>query len=269
MDEMGQHTMDRRSTFVGIAVVLLIVFVTYMAMDLFTGSTETPAASTVTAAQQVEGEGDKSRADGPGLVTTAETSTPAPSTVPSPTTAPLPTPTVVPAESAADVAVKVVGLGDDWLYADADALDESLVSVFAPEELGRLRTLMMNEGVGLMRTALATAPSQDPTWFFTQALSVAVIEENPSEAHVQVWAVEIFSREQISAPTSTWTLHDLDLVQIDGRWLVSGWTTSPGPVPRTSLQDEPANAAQFHAELFEHTRVDRAAFEATTKAESR
>jgi len=189
-------------------------------------------------------------------------------TTQAPTSTTLPNPTPV-AESAVDVAVKVVGLGDDWLYADADQLDQSLAAVFAPNDLDRLRTLMLNEGVGLMRTALATAPSQEPTWFFTQPLSSQVVEQSQDRAHVQVWAVEVFSREQISAPTSTWTLHDLDLVLIDGRWLVSGWIASPGPVPRNNAQDEPANAAQFHAELFEHTRVERAAFAATTKAQTK
>jgi len=133
-------------------------------------------------------------------------------------------------------------------------------SVFAPDSHDALRTVVLNEGVGLMRTALATAPTQEATWFFTQPLSAAVLVDSGEEAVVQVWDVSVFSREGVSEPTATWTIHDVELVNIDGHWLVSDWQSKPGPVPATHLRHQPSSAEVFTAKLFEHRRVDRANF---------
>lgn len=161
-----------------------------------------------------------------------------------------------PQRSAEETAVHVAGLADDWLYASAEDFERSMRSVFAPDHHEELRAIVLNHGVGLMRTALATAPSQEATWFFTQPLSTAVVQESSALAVVQVWDVSVFSREGVSEPTATWTMHEVELVSVDGRWMVSDWQSKPGPVPRTHQLQDPSRADVLTAKLFEHHRVD-------------
>lgn len=170
--------------------------------------------------------------------------------------------------AAVERAVLAVELSDDWLYASPAALEASMRSVFASQHYDLLRSRVLDEGVGLMRTALATAPSQEPTWFFTQALSAALIEMTATTATVQVWEVSVFSREQISEPNATWTLHDVELVLESAQWMVSGWQSNPGPAPQVDVRQSAATAAELNAELFVHRRVGVTDFEATTVAES-
>jgi len=162
--------------------------------------------------------------------------------------------------SAEEMAVYVAGLSDDWLYASAEDFESSMRSVFAPEHHDELRTMVVTKGVGLMRTALATAPTQEVTWYFTQPLSAAVIEETHVTSLVQVWEVSVFSREGVAEPTSSWTLHDVELAKTAGEWLVSDWQSKPGPVPHTHRRSEPLSAEVLTAKLFDHHRVDRPDF---------
>lgn len=169
--------------------------------------------------------------------------------------------------SAEETALAVAGLADDWLYATPEDFERSMKAVFAPAHHDELRTMVLTQGVGLMRTALATAPTQEATWYFTQPLSAAVLQGTDDESVVQVWEVSVFSREGVSEPTSSWTLHDVELVKIDGQWLVSDWQSKPGPVPRTHRRSEPSSAEVLTAKLFNHHRVDRADFTNVTMIE--
>ena len=48
---------------------------------------------------------------------------------------------------------------------------------------------------------------------------------------VEVWTVTVFVAEGESPAPEEWSTIQLEMVQIDGRWLVDGWEATPGPSP--------------------------------------
>lgn len=59
----------------------------------------------------------------------------------------------------------------------------------------------------------------------------ATAEASSSTAIVRVWSVLVVALPAAKLSRQAWRTVTLDMVLVDGRWLVDNWSSSPGPTP--------------------------------------
>ncbi|HUF99817.1 MAG TPA: hypothetical protein VMM60_16945 [Ilumatobacter sp.] len=64
-----------------------------------------------------------------------------------------------------------------------------------------------------------------------QPLRTRVVTEDAAAATVDVWSVLVVAPPGASTARVMWRTVTVELLLIDGLWLVDGWTSTPGPTP--------------------------------------
>ena len=59
----------------------------------------------------------------------------------------------------------------------------------------------------------------------------ATVEATATGAQVRVWSVLVVAAPGVGPGRQVWRTVTLDMVDAGGRWLVDGWTSTPGPSP--------------------------------------
>jgi len=67
-------------------------------------------------------------------------------------------------------------------------------------------------------------------------VAFSVRSSGPERAEVRIWGMSLLVIEGRTAATEVWSTNTFDLSWEAGRWRVSGWARSPGPVPAAGLQ---------------------------------
>ena len=90
-----------------------------------------------------------------------------------------------------------------------------------------------------------------------QALRVRVATSTTTTALVDVWSVLVVALPTAATARVMWRTVSLDLLLIDGRWLVDGWKSVPGPTPMVG-SESPISPASEVAAVLGWTSVDAA-----------
>jgi hypothetical protein len=87
-----------------------------------------------------------------------------------------------------------------------------------------------------------------------QPLRVRVTTATPAAATVDVWSVLVVAPPAAATARVMWRTVTVDLLRIDGSWLVDGWTSTPGPTPMIGAES-PISPASDVAAVLEWTPV--------------
>ena len=68
---------------------------------------------------------------------------------------------------------------------------------------------------------------------------------HPTGAQVRVWSVLVVAAPGVGPGRQVWRTVTLDMVEAGGRWLVDGWTSTPGPSPAPPAEGAYDDAAAF------------------------
>ena len=66
---------------------------------------------------------------------------------------------------------------------------------------------------------------------------------------VEVWSVLVVSMPDTSVARQAWRTVSLDMVEVDGRWLIDGWTSSAGPAPALPPECQVASRDEVDSRL--------------------
>ncbi len=127
---------------------------------------------------------------------------------------------------------RVVELNDAnqaWVYStDADVAAE-VAAMTAPGARDGIVTDVTAQ-LGGLRDRL---DRRAPVWWVSRTLAVRVTDADfeAGTATAEAWAVHVLSQRGTVDPTVTWTLTALDLVRVDGVWLLAAVSDGPGPAP--------------------------------------
>lgn len=66
---------------------------------------------------------------------------------------------------------------------------------------------------------------------------------------VEVWSVLVVSMPDTSVARQAWRTVSLDMVEVDGRWLIDGWTSSAGPAPALPPEGQVASRDEVDSRL--------------------
>jgi hypothetical protein len=75
------------------------------------------------------------------------------------------------------------------------------------------------------------------------ALHAVVVSRTAARAVVAVWAVSLVGTAKLGRIVAGWSTDTLTLDLNAGRWLLSGYTSTPGPVPETAQSPDGIAAA--------------------------
>jgi hypothetical protein len=75
------------------------------------------------------------------------------------------------------------------------------------------------------------------------ALQATVTSRDATRAVVAVWAVSVVGTRQLGHVVAGWSTDTLTLTLTGGRWLLSAYTSAPGPVPVTAQPPDPIATA--------------------------
>lgn len=64
----------------------------------------------------------------------------------------------------------------------------------------------------------------------------ATAERTSTGARVIVWSVLVVAVPGVGPGRQVWRTVTLDMVDVDGRWLVNGWLSTPGPTPAPAAE---------------------------------
>ena len=64
----------------------------------------------------------------------------------------------------------------------------------------------------------------------------ATAERTSTGARVMVWSVLVVAVPGVGPGRQVWRTLTLDMVDVDGRWLVNGWESNPGPTPAPATE---------------------------------
>lgn len=80
------------------------------------------------------------------------------------------------------------------------------------------------------------ASGVDPSQLAVVESPVTASARHPGEGRVvvQVWSVLVVSAPGTSVARQAWRTVTLEMVDVDGRWLVDRWSSTPGPAPALS-----------------------------------
>ena len=76
--------------------------------------------------------------------------------------------------------------------------------------------------------------TEDGFWLVQQPLTAEAEALSSDRVRVTVWSVVVLASSEFGVGRETWQTSTLEMVAVDGAWLVDGWLTTPGPAPAPS-----------------------------------
>ena len=139
-----------------------------------------------------------------------------------------------------------------WLYLDDRQIEAAVGEIARPGASARIVADVIAD-VSTARAQLASADG--PVWWVVRPLAWRLEQLGGGIARVDVWTVTVLSATDIATPQSEYVTVTLDLVLVDGTWLVDAVRDAPGPTPITGPHDQPWEAGPFADALAGFTRV--------------
>jgi hypothetical protein len=113
------------------------------------------------------------------------------------------------------------------MFTRGDLIDRIATTAFAGE-LSSATTAQVNEFIVSLGAA-----GRDPSELAVMEVpvSASATEVAPGRVRVDVWSVLVVSMPGTAVARQAWRTTTLDMQSVDGRWLVDGWRSEPGPSP--------------------------------------
>lgn len=177
------------------------------------------------------------------LVSTAE---PAAADIPDPGTEG----DVTASDDAASAAVRVVGMTDELVTAGhftrRDLVRSIATTDFAPTLIGDASAAIVD-----FQFEVDTA---EGFWLLQQPLTVRSETVDVDRVQVEVWSVIVVASTEFGVGRESWQTSVLEMVSVDGVWLVDSWQSVPGPAPAPSADLVFASPLEL-GEAMSHPRV--------------
>jgi hypothetical protein len=138
------------------------------------------------------------------------------------------------------------------LYLDDRQIEAAVGEIARPGASARIAADVIAD-VSTARAQLASADG--PVWWVVRPLAWRLEHLGGGIARVDVWTVTVLSATDIATPQSEYVTVTLDLVLVDGTWMVDAARDAPGPTPITGPHDQPWDAGPFADALAGFTRV--------------
>ena len=152
-------------------------------------------------------------------------------------------------EGARTAAVAAVAATGDvvraGMFSRLDMIERIATPSYAPV-LASATTTQVNEFV----VALG-ASGVDPTDLrvIEAPITATAIAVGDGQVSVEVWSVLVLSIPDTSVARQAWRTVRLDMVEVDGRWLIDGWTSSAGPAPALPPEGQVASRDEVDSRL--------------------
>jgi hypothetical protein len=133
-------------------------------------------------------------------------------------------------EPARASAVRAVALTDDVVRAGFISRRE-LIESFATADFGPTLADDTSAAVNAMLLELGERDVDPSTLAVVEQPITAAAESTDAGVRVRVWSVLVIAAPGTGPGRQAWRTVTLDMVDVDGRWLVDGWSSTPGPTP--------------------------------------
>ncbi|HWL43022.1 MAG TPA: hypothetical protein VNQ73_08765 [Ilumatobacter sp.] len=132
---------------------------------------------------------------------------------------------------AVEAAVAAVALTGEVVSAGLISRRELIESFTTPGFGGKLADLT-SEQVTAMGLAMAESGRDGAALSVGEfPLRARVVDKTADAVTVQVWSVLVVSSPDEPVGRQAWRTVTLEMVPVDGRWLVDGWESAEGPAP--------------------------------------
>jgi hypothetical protein len=116
------------------------------------------------------------------------------------------------------------------MFSRADVIATFATSAYAPtlasQTTAQVNAFLLALGVSGVDSAGVTV---------TETPVTAAAQRYEAGVRVQVWSVLVVTASE-GAAREAWRTVTVDLVDVDGRWLVDGWSSTPGPAPAPAAE---------------------------------
>lgn len=131
------------------------------------------------------------------------------------------------------------------MFSRLDMIERIATQSYAPV-LASATTTQVNEFV----VALG-ASGVDPTdlQVIEAPITATATAVSDRQVAVEVWSVLVASMPDTSVARQAWRTVSLDMVEVDGRWLIDGWTSSAGPAPALPPEGQVASRDEVDSRL--------------------
>lgn len=147
-------------------------------------------------------------------------------------------------EPARMAAVRAVALTDEVVRAGFISRRE-LIESFTTPTFGPTLAGATSESVNALLLELGKRDADVSTLTVLEQPITATSEPTPAGARVRVWSVLVIAAPGTGPGRQVWRTVSLDMVSIGGRWLVDGWTSTPGPSPAPPAEGAFDDATAF------------------------
>lgn len=150
-------------------------------------------------------------------------------------------------------------LPQQLFFGDAAEVKTLLVEASTAEYFDAFEATLLPELAEVRRAMAAAEPAS--TWWVTVPLSIevtnTVADGDLMSADVQVWTVEMFSRDGVTDPELAFSLIDMSLSSVGPQpdWRISAWSKGPGPAARLGADASPSTAKELDELLNGHGLV--------------
>jgi hypothetical protein len=138
-------------------------------------------------------------------------------------------------EAARAAAVRAVGLTDEVVRAGLISRRE-LIESFATPDYAPALAGVTSEAVTAMLLELGERDADTSSLAVVEQPVTAGVDAQPDRVRVRVWSVLVIAVPGAGPGRQVWRTVTLDMVQSGGRWLVDGWSSSPGPTPASPAE---------------------------------
>lgn len=131
------------------------------------------------------------------------------------------------------------------MFSRLDVIGRIATPSYAPV-LASATTTQVNEFV----VALG-ASGVDPTdlQVIEAPITATAIAVGDGQVSVEVWSVLVVSMPDTSVARQAWRTVRLDMVEVDGRWLIDDWTSTAGPAPALPPEGQVASRGEVDSRL--------------------
>ena len=131
------------------------------------------------------------------------------------------------------------------MFSRRDMIERIATPSYAPV-LASATTTQVNEFVVALGASGADSADLQVVEAPITATATAVGDR---QVAVEVWSVLVVSMPDTSVARQAWRTVGLDMVEVDGRWLVDGWTSSAGPAPALPPEGQVASRDEVDSRL--------------------
>ena len=164
-------------------------------------------------------------------------------------------------EPARMAAVRAVAMTGEVVRAGFISRRELIESVTTPT-FGPTLAGATSESVNALLLELGERDVDVSTLAVLEQPITATTEPTPTGVRVRVWSVLVIAAPGIGPGRQVWRTVTLDMVSVGDRWLVDGWTSTPGPSPAPPAEGAFDDATAFVEPLGWPPATDLAAAEA-------